>query len=132
MKRNLLSVGIMILITLLAFSADYGKALLKADASKYFNFTPGILFLLLVNLVFVGLLYWMVVTLHDNGISPMLAILFVAIGILLMILQWVPMPVRIFPLPLQTLQVTYSNLTAAFWMVIGVFNLLKPGRTAAG
>lgn len=128
MKKNVWSVGIMILITLLAFAADYGKMLLKVDASKNFNFTPGILYLLLANLMFAGLLYWAATSLRENGISPTLAILFLLIGSLLVLLQWVPTRAQIFPLPLQTLQVTYSNLTAVCWIAIGAVNLFRRAR----
>lgn len=128
MNKKLRFFGIMILITLLAFAADYGRMLLKADASKNFNFTPGILYLLLANLVFACLLYWVATSLRENGLSPTLAILFLLVGSLLVLLQWVPTRAQIFPLPLQTLQVTYSNLTAVLWIAIGAMNLFRRAR----
>ncbi|GAP13529.1 hypothetical protein LARV_01283 [Longilinea arvoryzae] len=132
MNKKLWSVGMMILITLLAFGADYGKALLKADSGKNFNFTPGILFLLLANFIFLGLFYGVVHATQKDRLALFPSILFMIVGCLLILLEWAPIRSRLLPLPLQTLQVTYGNLTAGLWIVIGVFNLLKPGRQAAG
>ncbi|WP_075072859.1 hypothetical protein [Longilinea arvoryzae] len=59
-----------------------------------------------------------------------MAVLFLAIDCLLILLGRAPIQSQLHPL--QTLQVTYGNLTAGLWIVIGVFNLLKTGRKAAG
>jgi hypothetical protein len=79
--------------------------------------------MVVANLIFATLLYMVIRAVQPHLLSLPLALLFIAVGILLFLVQIMALRGVTFIYPLVSLQVAYMNLTAALWIVIGFAKL---------
>jgi hypothetical protein len=124
MNKNLKNFLTAILTSILAYTADAGRSQLKEYANLNFNFTPGILYLVLVNIIFVGILIYIFTLIRKEPPSQTVNVLLLGLGFILLSLPFLHFAnlSRII-LPAESLQVTYTNLIGSSWFIFDLLGL---------
>src|SRR3990172_1558181 len=122
MKRNNgLFLGMVVIATALAYLLDYASEAAKKYVSSSFDTILGIFFIIAINLIFAGILLFVLPRFLNNGVSP--GYLWV---ILLLGLVWVALPFSSLGSWVFISQSSdYSRLIGALWVVAAITSLVR-------
>jgi hypothetical protein len=125
-RKHILYSVLAIGISIAAYAMDYGRELLRDDFAAGFQPASSVLYMLVTNLIFTGLVFLVFAKIKTRDASSIFKACIIVLGIIL-----ITFPVFIFRssivndflMPYITMRVTYASLTGSLWIVLGVLGL---------
>jgi hypothetical protein len=125
MKKTWLLIFLAFCIVVLSFWGDSIRMGLRETVSTTFDFTDGIIFLSIATLIFLIFLFSISYSIIRFPPTLLGSLICIAVGLLLVAIPFLRIRGLPFIAPPESLQITYLNLSGLWFLINGVFSILR-------